>query len=388
MGIKKHIFIFLAALALVLSFGICALAQTGTVTADLLNVRSSTTTTSDVLTKVSRGSEVEIVASDGVWYRILLPDGREGFVKTEYVTANPAVFGVVTASELFVRASTGTLSTALTTLPYGTVVELLAYDGYWYKISYRNGQKGYVSADYISLDLSLAVETPYAVYGYINATQLNIRALTDVNSQSLTKLPLGTCVEILASDGLWHKVKTASGIMGYASADYISFTPVEEPEDSDVTNPMESYTSSTAPSVTVPEATEPVSDEKFKFGQAIVEEAMKHLGKPYVWSAAGPSSFDCSGFTMYIMNLFNIKIPHQSGSQYNYGYSVKKENLVPGDLVFFSSKSKSGVAHVGIYAGEGNFIHASSGSAKSVTISSLSANYYTKHYLGARRLIQ
>ena len=388
MGFKKHIFIFLATLALVLSFGICALAQTGTVTADLLNVRSSTTTTSDVLTKVSRGSEVEIVASDGVWYRILLPDGREGFVKTEYVTANPAVFGVVTASELFVRASTGTLSTALTTLPYGTVVELLAYDGYWYKISYRNGQKGYVSADYISLDLSLAVETPYAVYGYINATQLNIRALTDVNSQSLTKLPLGTCVEILASDGLWHKVKTASGITGYASADYISFTPVEEPEDSDVTNPMETYTSSTAPSVNVPEATEPVSDEKFKFGQAIVEEAMKHLGKPYVWSAAGPSSFDCSGFTMYIMNIFNIKIPHQSGSQYNYGYSVKKENLVPGDLVFFSSKSKTGVAHVGIYAGEGNFIHASSGSAKSVTISSLSANYYTKHYLGARRLIQ
>ena len=386
MGLKKCFLTLAATIALALSVGISVSAQTGTVIADLLNVRASTSTTSEVITKVQNGTEVEILANDGVWYKILLPDGKEGFVSADYLTPNPSYFGVVPATKLFVRASTGTMSQAITTLPYGTVVELLAYDGYWYKIGYRNGQKGYVSAEYISLDLSLAVETPYVVYGYIAASTLNIRAYTDVNSASLTKLPMGSCVEILASDGSWHKVKTAAGIEGYASADYISLTPVDEPEGSDITNPMEESTTIVA--TTVPTITAPATDATFAYGQTIVEKATEYIGLPYVWAAAGPDSFDCSGFTMYVMNQFDIKLPHQSGSQYNYGFSVAKENLIPGDLVFFSSKSKTGVAHVGIYMGDGNFIHASSGSAKSVTISSLSANYYTKHYLGARRLIQ
>ncbi len=386
MNLKKRFVTFITSLALTFAVGISASAQTGTVIADSLNVRSSTNTSAEVLTKVSNGTELEILASDGSWYKIKLSDGTEGFVSAEYVTPHEAVFGVVTASSLFVRSSTGTLSPALTTLPYGTIVELLAYDGAWYKIKFGNGMEGYVSADYISLDLSLAVSTPYVVYGYINATYLNIRATTDTYSESLALLPMGTCVEILTGDGLWYKIRTASGTEGYASANYVSLTPVDEPEESDVTNPTP--TTNIAPIVTVPEATAPVTDEMVQLGMSIVEEGKKYLGRPYVWAASGPASFDCSGFTMYVMNLFGIQLPHQSGMQYNYGYSVEKENLIPGDLVFFSSKSTSGVAHVGIYMGDGNFIHASSGSAKSVTVSPLSANYYTTHYLGARRLIQ
>ena len=386
MNLKKRFLTFTASLALSLSLGVSAAAQTGTVTADSLNVRSSTNTSAEVIAKVANGTELEILASDGAWYKVKLTDGKEGYVSAQYVTPNQSVFGVVTASNLFVRASTGTGSQAITTLPYGTVVELLAYDGSWYKISYNGGKEGYASAEYISLDLSLAVSTPYIVYGYINATKLNIREHTDTSSKSLTLLTMGTCVEILASDGLWYKIKTASGVEGYASADYVSLTPVEEPEDSDVTNPTP--TTNVAPTSNVPEATAPVTDEMFQKGQESVSEAKKYLGRPYVWAAEGPSSFDCSGFTMYVMNVFGIKLPHQSGMQYNYGYSVSKDNLIPGDLVFFSSKRTSGVAHVGIYIGDGNFIHASSGSAKSVTISPLSANYYTTHYLGARRLLQ
>ncbi len=387
MNLKKRFLTFTASVALSLALGVSAAAQSGTVTADSLNVRSSTNTSAEVITKVANGTELEIIASDGAWYKVKLSDGKEGYVSAQYVTPKQSVFGVVTASNLFVRASTGTNAQAITTLPYGSVVELLAYDGAWYKIGYNGGKVGYASAQYISLDLSLAVSTPYTVYGYINATYLNIRATTDTKSTSLALLPLGTCVEILASDGLWYKVKTASGTEGYASADYISLTPVEEPEDSDVTNPATTKTD-TAPTSNVPDATAPVTDEMFLKGQTIVAEAKKYLGRPYVWAAEGPNSFDCSGFTMYVMNIFGIKLPHQSGMQYNYGFKVSKDNLIPGDLVFFSSKKTSGVAHVGIYVGDGNFIHASSGSAKSVTISSLSQNYYTQHYLGARRLLQ
>lgn len=388
MNFKKQFSTLFGSLCLALTMGVSASAQTGTVTATVLNIRSYTNTSSEVIARVAMGSELEILAYDGTWYKVKLSDGTTGYASVDYISPNATYYGVVTATKLIVRASTGVNSAAITTLPYGSVVELLAYDGAWYKIGYGEGRTGYVSADYISLDLSLAVEQPYVEYGYVNATSLNIRALTSLDSEILTRLPMGTCVELLAYDGLWYKIKLTDGREGFASAKYISLTPVEVPVTAEAVS-GESETEET-PAVeyeSVPEITTPPSEETIALGQAIVQSAQQYLGTPYVWAASGPSSFDCSGFTMYIMDLYGIKLPHQSGMQYNYGYSVPKDMLIPGDLVFFNSSKTSSVAHVGIYIGNGNFIHASSGSAKSVTISPLSANYYTTHYLGARRVI-
>lgn len=387
--IKKCLTITIAAC---LSFAttISVSAQSGTVTADKLNIRSSTSTSSQIIAHAYMGDELEIIASDGVWYKVSLPNGQTGFASAEYLTPNAAYYGVVTASSLYVRISTGTDSAAVTSLPYGTVVELLAYDGAWYKIQYNNGKTGYVSAEYISLDLSLAIEKPYVVYGYTVASKLNIRESTDTNSQIITKLPVNTCVEILAYDGAWYKIKTPGGIEGYASVAYISMNPVDSWTASDApeNEPTESsVTVADKTASSVPPVTTPPTDEELKLGQDIVQSAYQYIGSPYVWAAAGPDSFDCSGFTMYIMSLHGILLPHQSGMQYNRGLSVPRDSLVPGDLVFFSSNKTSGVAHVGIYIGNGNFIHASSGSSMSVIISPLSANYYAQHYLGARRVI-
>ncbi len=387
MNFKRHLATMITSICLTFTLGVSAYAQTGTVTADTLNIRSSTNTSSDIIAKVPYGTEVELLASDGTWYRVQLSDGTIGYAKSEYLTPGAAYYGVVTATKLIVRSSTSTLSQAITTLSYGSVVELLAYDGLWYKIRYGNGDTGYVSAEYISLDLSLATATPYVVYGYINASYLNIRSSTSTDTTIITKLPIGTCVEILAYDGLWYKIRLSDGREGYASAEYISLTPVEIPETQESEVYIDAQPPVEEPTVSVPEITAPPTEEQLLLGQAIVQSAYQYLGCPYVWAAAGPDSFDCSGFTMYVFNLHNISLPHQSGAQYNYGYSVPRDALIPGDLVFFSSSSKSTVAHVGIYIGNGNFIHASSGSAYSVTVSSLSANYYTKHYLGARRLV-
>lgn len=86
----------------------------------------------------------------------------------------------------------------------------------------------------------------------------------------------------------------------------------------------------------------------------VVGIAMRYLGYPYQWAAAGPSSFDCSGFTMYVYAQVGISLPHSSQAQYNCGERVSRADLQPGDLVFFGSP----IHHVGIYVGGGNFIHA------------------------------
>lgn len=117
----------------------------------------------------------------------------------------------------------------------------------------------------------------------------------------------------------------------------------------------------------------------------VVTYAYKFMGKPYVWGAAGPSAFDCSGFTLYVYRAFGVSLGHYTGTQFATGQAVSKGDLLPGDLVFFNTDSS--ISHVGIYVGGGQFIHASSGSGK-VIVSSLSGGYYDSRYAGARRVIQ
>ncbi|HET7479003.1 MAG TPA: NlpC/P60 family protein [Rubrobacteraceae bacterium] len=88
-------------------------------------------------------------------------------------------------------------------------------------------------------------------------------------------------------------------------------------------------------------------------GSDIVAEARRHLGEPYVFGAAGPSSFDCSGLTLYVYKkVAGISLPHSAASQYNYGTSVSRAELKPGDLIFGHANGGSGIEHVGIYAGK------------------------------------
>ncbi len=112
----------------------------------------------------------------------------------------------------------------------------------------------------------------------------------------------------------------------------------------------------------------------------VVGVAMQYLGIPYVWAGSTPSGFDCSGFTAYVFGKMGASLPHNAAAQYAYGTPVSRDQLQPGDLVFFE-----GLGHVGIYVGGGQFIH-SPHTGDVVKISSLSKDYYTRNWVGARRI--
>lgn len=118
----------------------------------------------------------------------------------------------------------------------------------------------------------------------------------------------------------------------------------------------------------------------------VIKNAQKYMGVPYVWGGNTPNGWDCSGYTQYVMRESGITIPRTAAEQYNTGSAVNKSDLKIGDLVFFTTY-KPGASHVGFYMGDGKFIHASS-AAQKVTINSLSEDYYSEHYIGARRYIQ
>ncbi|GMA99282.1 NlpC/P60 family protein [Pelosinus sp. IPA-1] len=113
--------------------------------------------------------------------------------------------------------------------------------------------------------------------------------------------------------------------------------------------------------------------------------AKKFYDIPYVWAGSSPSGFDCSGFIYYIFNEFGILIPRMADEQFEMGLAINQSDLQTGDIVFFSTY-EPGPSHVGIYIGNGQFIHASSAAGK-VTITDLSKPYYQSRYLGARRII-
>ena len=126
-----------------------------------------------------------------------------------------------------------------------------------------------------------------------------------------------------------------------------------------------------------------VSESANTIGAKLVAEAKKHLGKKYVWGATGPNTFDCSGLTQYCHKKLGISIPRTSLAQSNGGKSVSKSNLQMGDLIFWKTTSAK-VGHVGMYVGNGQFIHAPN-SRSVVKIDSLSNSYYSSRYVNARR---
>ena len=133
----------------------------------------------------------------------------------------------------------------------------------------------------------------------------------------------------------------------------------------------------------------PVASSPSTFGSEIKDIAMTQIGAPYSYGGASPSGFDCSGFTSWVFAHVGITLPHQSGAQYSLGgspgYRTIPEitDLEVGDLVFHATGG-SGVGHVGIYVGDGQFI--STTSSEGVQVRSLSDPYWGPLWIGAVRV--
>ena len=213
---------------------------------------------------------------------------------------------------------------------------------------------------------------------YINASSVYVRKEPSTSAEIVTTLIRNTDVTVVGESGDWYKV-TYKDYSGYIYKELLSDKKTEETNRSSANR--ESAT--TVSSVT----TEATTKETSK-GQEIVEYAKQYLGCPYVYGGSGDKSFDCSGFTMYVYKKFGYTLSHSAIAQSKVGTYVAKEDLQAGDLVFFLDyETMDGIGHCGIYIGNGEFIHASSGSGYCVKISNLLTGSYNTRYATARRLI-
>jgi len=123
--------------------------------------------------------------------------------------------------------------------------------------------------------------------------------------------------------------------------------------------------------------------------QKLLEDAKYFKGGKYVWGGTTPEGFDCSGYVQYLYKKHNINLPRTAWQQSKQGQVVERDELQKGDLLFFLTDKKRGIpiTHVGIYIGNGKFIHAAS-KDKGIIISPLTHGSYAKTFVSARRVVQ
>lgn len=200
--------------------------------------------------------------------------------------------------------------------------------------------------------------------GVVIAGVLNVRSGPDTTETIVGKLYAGTAISIISTSNNWHQIQYKTET-AYVSADYVKI--IDQASRSEFRNVE--------------------TDSAVASGEQIVEFALNYIGVPYVYGGSTPQGFDCSGFTQFVMKNFDIYLPRSSHDQYSIGTRISKAQLIPGDLVFFKYSSGYRINHVGIYIGEGNFIH-SPIPGQSVKIDSLTHGYFNTYYYGATRVIK
>ncbi len=127
-------------------------------------------------------------------------------------------------------------------------------------------------------------------------------------------------------------------------------------------------------------------DRHLDRGERIARAALAYRGGRYAFGGRGPRAFDCSGLTQAICLQLGVVLQRTAAEQFTHGVPVPFERLAPGDLVFFRNTYKQGISHVGIYVGDGRFVHAAN-RKEGIIVSSLYEPYYAHRLAGARRMV-
>lgn len=233
--------------------------------------------------------------------------------------------------------------------------------------------------------------------GYVKADGLNVRKEPSTSSESLHSYSFNAKIKITGEVDGWYRINY-DGEEGYVSSKYVSdeklpestrrggvdrkieTTPINENEEKNEDEDKKEEQ-------TTEKQEQQNTNKSGVTGEQVVSFAKQYLGYKYVSGGASPSTgFDCSGFTTYVFKHFGISLNRSSSAQIKNGISVQKSNLQLGDILIFNNEANTAIGHVGIYIGNGTFIHAAN-HKDGVKITSLSLSYYAKRYVGARRVI-
>ncbi|MCL2565565.1 MAG: SH3 domain-containing protein [Defluviitaleaceae bacterium] len=365
----------------------------GVVEVDNLNVRSESNTNSAIITRFNTGQAVEILGAENDFF-VIEVDGIRAFISTDFVEI-VRIYATVSGNGVNIRDNPSLEAVILDRFSQGTNITALGIVDNWVEIEH-NGSLAYISKDFVSggfigelrqasastppivqevLVPAAPVQTsqgvsanqppviqssdaPRAVVSTFTGSGLRLRSGPSTYTDIITLVPGGTTVDVLHRTPEWARV-TFDGYIGYLSREFVQIHYGSGPID----------TSTLA-------------------GQ-IIAHGKQFLGTPYLWAGNDLRvGVDCSGFVHHVFRDFGIILYRNSAAMTRNGVPVGRYELLPGDLVFFDTVGNGGISHIGLYIGNGDFIHSSSSRRTwGVVISSLYEPYYIRTYMTARRVL-
>lgn len=434
----KKVAITLAVILFILTNIKYSLGVTGKITAETIRIRAEATTDSKIIEIGNAGEKVDILGLEGDWYKVSFK-GKTGYIYKDYLTPD----GEVTTSDQTENTSDTTQSPEASTTPETSVapsetptqttndkamelgnvvnketsayllpnftstkiekvnkdqeIKLITTMANWAKIEI-NQKEAWIPKTFLMKEVSVETTKPTEQQpeettetqpetqpetqqpeqttqpavnkaGYISSNaSAHFRSGPSTSSQSLGKLPKNTKITITGEENGWYKV-SYNGKEGYISK---SLVTEGEPPATTSSRSQEEPRSATT---TTAQAS----------SNNVVQVAESYAGSRYVSGGSSPSGFDCSGFTQYVYGKCGVTLSRTSYTQATQGTAVNKSELQPGDLLLFHYYGSSSIGHVGIYVGNGKFIHAAN-SNRGVVYDSIESGYYADNYAGARRL--
>lgn len=396
-------------------------------------------TTLDGLARQYGVSKKAIAAANGIDVEAVLVDGRKLVIpdppKPTVVPATMSAPGKIIGNRVSIRISPSTEAQRLALLDDGARLTVTARQGEWLQVKTGAHSNAWVKADFVQLaGVQIGVAAARASQGAaapqptatkskptvtvagalrcIKGDRVALRKTPTTSAERLLLMDDATPVKVVSKSGEWVKVRVVDGPLGWVRADFVAersrtgLTPSKALAAREADTPRRvasgssrrrtaSSQTSTRSASSSSRTSGRASSRRFtrhsrpepeapKAGSDVVRTAYAYRGTRYRYGGSARGGFDCSGFTRYVYAQRGVELPHSSRAQYSTGKVVSKSSMKPGDLVFFST-TRRGISHVGIYVGDGKFVHASSARGR-VRVDSLNSGYYSERFRGARRV--
>ncbi|NUQ69894.1 MAG: C40 family peptidase [Chthonomonadales bacterium] len=379
----------------------------------------------------ANGIDVDALLIDG--RRLIIPDPPAAVHLPEITSQQASIKG----NRVALRSGPGTTFHRLCLRDHGAAIIVTARKGDWVQVKADEDVRGWVRSDFITLhgpgappskqvarkpgsttkktasaNRTSLSSSDLPVRRVIKGDRISVRSGAKTSAKRIALVDDGKQVTVVARAGDWCKVRCAGGTVGWVLGSYVSNRSRTgiTPQQAVAAVTHQSTTRRTARS-TVSKTRKTASSQRRKTastsGQqrkkgsssvaasdtahrssagspSVVRTAYAYRGARYRYGGASRGGFDCSGFTSYVYRKQGVSLPHSAAAQSRIGKKVAKSALKAGDLVFFATTGR-GVSHVGIYSGNGRFIHASSARGR-VREDSLNSGYYSERYRGARRV--
>lgn len=415
-NLKKAAITSIIVLLFLIGATLMSFAQNTGIVTEEAKLRKTASEDSIVLEIIPKKEEVEILEEEENWYKVKY-NKIKGYVLKEFIKVEETAETntvqknenqvtnerkeeikklqqgdkAITKSEAKVYIRPLINSLVITNIEKDNKVEIKSIINNWAYINSQN-TNGWVMLDALQMQSNETntekeesnTSTSLNKTVYISTSGINFRKEPNTDSEVLRVFVENTKVTLISEEDGWCKIEYKDQV-GYVVKTYVSEKKVTTTSRSGGTRTTTTKTTTQKTNTTKTETTNTVTTSSAK-GKEVANYVKKFVGCKYVYGGSGPKSFDCSGLTMYVYKKFGISLPHSATAQSKIGTKVARENLQPGDLIFFRNyRTNKGIGHVGIYIGNNKFVHAST--EKTGVITSTLSGSYSSRFVTATRLI-